>query len=115
MAGELTRNLLHNTIRHAPQGGTLTVRVVVDSGWVALSISDSGQGIPAEPTARLYEPFSAENIHQGSSLGLAICREITQALGGSISLENRLGHGWVMGLDATVRLPLVQNKRSEEH
>ena len=97
MAGESTRNLLHNAIGRTPQGGTLTVHMVVDSGWVALSISDSGQGIPTEPTASLCEPFSVENVRQGSGLGLAICRKITHALGGSISLENRLSHGRVDG------------------
>lgn len=110
MLGELTRNLLHNAIRHTPPGGTLTVRTVCDAGHATLSVSDSGPGIAAELAARLYQPFSAGNVHHGSGLGLAICREIVQALGGSIALENRHGHGGVIGLDATVRLPLVQNK-----
>mgnify|MGYP002128850218 CR=1 FL=1 len=69
-------------------------------------VSDSGPGISPELAARLYQPFSAGNVHQGSGLGLAICREITQALGGSISLDNREQHSQVVGLDATIRLPL---------
>ena len=112
MLGELTRNLLHNAIKHTPAGGTLTVRITSDASWAALTFSDSGPGIPAELAARLYQPFSAGNVRHGSGLGLAICREIVQALDGSISLENRLDHGRVTGLDATVRLPLVQNKGS---
>lgn len=86
------------------------MRTVCDASQVSLSISDSGPGIAAELAVRLYQPFSASNVHHGSGLGLAIFREIVQALGGNISLENRHGHGGVMGLDATVRLPLVQNK-----
>jgi len=112
MLGELTRNLLHNAIRHMPAGSVLTVRIVRDASWLALTVSDSGPGIAQELAARLYQPFSAGNARQGSGLGLAICREIALALGGSIALENRLAHGRVMGLDATVRLPLVQNKVS---
>ena len=114
MLGELTRNLLHNAIRHTPAGGVLTVRIVCSAGWLALTVSDSGPGIADELAARLYQPFSAGNTRQGSGLGLAICREIALALGGGIALENRLVHGRVMGLDATVRLPLVQNQRSGE-
>ncbi|HWS05339.1 MAG TPA: ATP-binding protein, partial [Burkholderiaceae bacterium] len=41
--------------------------------------------------------------------GLAICREIAEALGGSISLENRIERGRTGGLDATVRLPLARD------
>ena len=109
MLRELVRNLLHNAINYTPRGGTLTVRLVSDSSYAALTVSDSGPGILAELAARLYQPFSAGDVQQGSGLGLAICREITQALGGSITLENREDHGRIAGLDATVRLPLVHN------
>ncbi|MDB5870090.1 MAG: integral rane sensor signal transduction histidine kinase [Polaromonas sp.] len=74
--------------------------------------SDSGPGIAAELAARLYQPFSVGNTHHGSGLGLAICREIALALEGSIALENRLDHGRVTGLDATMHLPLGQNGAS---
>jgi two-component system sensor histidine kinase TctE len=109
MLGELTRNLLHNAIKYTPRGGTLAVHLVSDGAYAALTVGDSGPGIGAELAARLYEPFSAGDVRQGSGLGLAICREITQALGGSITLENREDHGRVVGLDAIVRLPLVDN------
>ncbi|SFC43633.1 two-component system, OmpR family, sensor histidine kinase TctE [Polaromonas sp. OV174] len=109
MLGELARNLLHNAIKHTPAGATLSVRIVCDANYAALTISDGGPGISAELAARLYQPFSAGNVRHGSGLGLAICREITLALNGSISLENRLHRGHVTGLDATVRLPLVHN------
>jgi two-component system sensor histidine kinase TctE len=106
MLGELTRNLLHNAIKHTPAGATLAVRIVCDASYAALTISDSGPGISDELAARLYQPFSAGNVRQGSGLGLAICREITEALGGSLSLENRTLHGRITGMDATARLPL---------
>jgi len=109
MLRELARNLLHNAIKHSPAGGALTVRLVSDGSWAALTVSDSGPGISAELSSRLYQPFSAGDVRHGSGLGLAICREITEALGGSITLENREDHGRIAGLDATVRLPLVHN------
>ncbi|MES2977061.1 MAG: sensor histidine kinase N-terminal domain-containing protein [Pseudomonadota bacterium] len=108
MLGELCRNLLHNAIKHSSPGGTLKIRIVKDDSTVALTISDSGPGISAELQSRLFQPFSAGDVRQGSGLGLAICREITRALGGTISLDNRESHGRIMGLDATVRLPLVR-------
>ncbi len=108
MLGELSRNLLHNAIKHTPAGGTLAVRVIRDSRSVALTITDSGPGISAELAARLYQPFSAGNERQGSGLGLAICREIVEALQGTVTLENNVVHGQVTGLTATVRLPLAE-------
>jgi len=109
MLQELTRNLLHNAIKHTPNGSALAVRVLTDSRTAALTVSDSGPGIASELATRLFQPFSAGDTHHGSGLGLAICREIAEALGGSITLENRTQHGRTCGLVATVRLPLAQD------
>lgn len=109
MLRELARNLLHNAIRHTPPEGTLAVRVLSDGRTGALIVSDSGPGIDAALQPRLFQPFSAGDVRSGSGLGLAICQEIVRALGGTISLDNREEHGRVIGLDATVRLPLAEN------
>ncbi len=109
MLRELTRNLLHNAIRHSPAGGPLTVHVTRESGWATLSLADAGPGIAPELRNRLFQPFSAGNARTGSGLGLAICHEIVSALGGTIVLEDRAAHGHIEGLDATVRLPLAEN------
>ncbi|MBC5783024.1 sensor histidine kinase [Ramlibacter sp. USB13] len=109
MLRELSRNLLHNAIKHTPPGGTLSVRVHADTRTGALVVSDSGPGIPAELQARLYQPFSAGDVRSGSGLGLAICQEIVRALGGTIELENREKDSRAAGLTATVRLPLAEN------
>ncbi len=106
MLRELARNLLHNAIRHAPPGSTLTVDLRSDGRHAALTIADQGPGIDADLATRLFQPFSAGDIRTGSGLGLAICQEIVQALGGSIALANRDENGRIAGLDAVVRLPL---------
>jgi two-component system sensor histidine kinase TctE len=107
MLRELSRNLLHNAVRHAPEGSELTVDLRVDTRHLALTISDHGAGIDSELATRLFQPFSAGDVRTGSGLGLAICHEIVQALGGSITLTNRTASGRVVGLDAVVRLPLA--------
>lgn len=107
MVRELTRNLLHNALRHTPRGGHLQVDVRRHNGMAILSIEDSGSGIDDELAQRLFQPFSAGNARSGSGLGLAICQEIVQTLSGQIELRNlHDARGQVRGLKASVQLPL---------
>lgn len=106
MLRELTRNLLHNAIKQAPRGSRLDVRLVADARTAALTVADEGPGIGPELRQRLFQPFVAAHGAGGAGLGLAICREIVQSLGGQIALDNREAGGRVTGLDAIVRLPL---------
>jgi two-component system sensor histidine kinase TctE len=109
MLRELSRNLLHNAIRHVPRGGALQVRVCREGDAAVLSVSDSGPGIASELQARLFQPFSPGDPRRGSGLGLTICQEIVRTLGGDIQLKNRMRNSRVLGLDATVRLPASEN------
>ena len=107
---ELIRNLLHNAIKQSPPGGALALRLVSDGRHAALTIADSGPGIADSLRPRLLQPFSGGHNPGGAGLGLAICQEIVQSLGGSLALDNRLAHGRIQGLDATVRLPVADNR-----
>jgi two-component system sensor histidine kinase TctE len=104
---ELTRNLLHNAIRHTSPLGQLSVTVRASEDRATLTVSDSGPGIDAARRERLFQPFATAGRRDGSGLGLAICLEIVRSLGGEIRLENRLAGGRVHGLDAIVHLPLA--------
>ncbi len=106
MLRELTRNLLHNAVRHSPPGGLLGIRLERAVGQARLTLSDGGPGLEPDVARRLFQPFSAGAGGSGSGLGLAICHEIVQALGGRIELVNRRQHGRIAGLDAIVTLPL---------
>ena len=105
MLRELTRNLLHNAIRHTPAGGLLAITLVRAGGEARLTVADGGPGVAPELAERLFQPFSAGAGGTGSGLGLAICHEIVQTLGGRIQLVNRMHNGRVDGLDAIVTLP----------
>lgn len=111
---ELTRNLLHNAIKHSPAGSTLSVRLQTDTRWATLVISDQGPGISAALRPHLFQPFVREpsaatdapsGMGAGAGLGLAICHGLVLALGGGLSLDNREQGGHVQGLDAVVWLP----------
>jgi len=117
---ELVRNLLHNAIKQlqsqadATRPRTLAVQLRRDAGQARLRVRDSGPGIAEDRRERLFQPFAthgepapARGGHGGSfGLGLAICHDIVQALGGTIALDNRVVAGRVVGLDAVVGLPL---------
>ena len=86
---ELTRNLLHNAIKHTPAGGSLVLRLAQEADEALLEVIDSGPGLEAAQRERLFQPFSAAGPQAGSGLGLAICREIVATAGGRIRLDAR--------------------------
>jgi two-component system sensor histidine kinase TctE len=104
---ELTRNLLHNAVRHGPPGSRLAVRLTVDGRHAALTITDEGPGLSPTQRQRLFQPFASGGSSGGSGLGLVICQGLVQTLEGHIELNNREHGGPVQGLDAVVRLPLA--------
>ena len=106
---ELTRNLLHNAVRHSPPGGRLAIRLALRGSQAELCSSDAGPGISAAQRERMFQPFSTDATAPGagSGLGLAICQGIVETLHGQIALENRVEQGRVSGLDARVSLPLA--------
>jgi two-component system sensor histidine kinase TctE len=108
---ELARNLLHNAIKCSRPGGTLSVMLHRDARHVVLTIADSGPGIAEDLRERLFQPFATASaqgdLRAGSGLGLVICRDIVLSLGGLLTLENRIEHSRVSGLDARVQLALA--------
>ena len=107
---ELTRNLLHNAIRHSPAGARLAVTLERAGAVARLLVADGGPGLSAAQREQLFQPFAsgaAGGESTGSGLGLAICHEIVKALGGRISLTNRVEGKRIAGLDASVQLPLT--------
>lgn len=116
---KLSRNLLQNALKHRPAGGALTVRVATDGRHAALTVADSGPGIAEALRPRLMPPFATAAEASGDSrsagvglglawLGLAICLDIVQSLGGRLPLDKRLEQDRITGLEAGARLPLVR-------
>ncbi len=99
--------LLDNAMRHTPAGGTITVRAWVQGSDALMSVTDSGEGIPAEALGSVFDRFyradpSRESGERtGAGLGLAIARGIVQAHGGTIDVRSDPGQGACF----TVRLP----------
>ena len=100
-------NLLANAVRFAPQGTPITISAGQDSGWVWLTVSDLGPGLPEADRDRVFQRYvrlgegEAGRPHlaggQGSGLGLAIVREIVQSHRGEISvIDTEVGATFAM-------------------
>jgi two-component system sensor histidine kinase KdpD len=87
-------NLLENAIKHTPAKTPIEITARAEEGTVVLEVADRGPGIPPGTEARIFEKFVRGDAGRGGvGLGLAICRGIVQAHGGSIEVENRTGGG----------------------
>ncbi|PID53918.1 MAG: hypothetical protein CSB46_05355 [Micrococcales bacterium] len=132
--GQLERgllNLVSNAVKFTPASGTVTIRAeevdppverpavrrhlgdeppgkLHQGGWLQLSVTDTGIGIPAADLDRLFDRFfrasnAVENEIPGTGLGLAIARGIVEHHGGRLEVASELGRGTSMSL----LLPLV--------
>jgi signal transduction histidine kinase len=88
---QLVSNLLANALRHGDEGGTVSVRARTGDGCFELSVANTGEPIPPEQQAVLFQPFErAEHHHgqQGLGLGLYIASEIARAHDGTLSVTS---------------------------
>ncbi|MBY0397439.1 MAG: HAMP domain-containing histidine kinase, partial [Thermoleophilia bacterium] len=107
---QVIANLMGNAIAYNRPGGSVTVAVAEDEEGAVLTVADTGIGIAEEHLPHLFERFyrvdpsrsrEASGGPGGNGLGLAICRGIVEAHGGTISVASRPG----VGTTFTVRLP----------
>jgi signal transduction histidine kinase len=91
-------NLVENAVKYSPEGGRIEVRLVPAGNQVRFSVQDEGIGMPADEQGHIFEKFHRldPNLTRGvggTGLGLYICRELLQRMGGRIWVESELGAG----------------------
>jgi two-component system sensor histidine kinase KdpD len=89
-------NLLENSAKYSPAGSAIEIAARVDAGNAVLTLADQGPGLPKGREEAIFQKFERgerESALPGVGLGLAICRAIVQAHGGTIRGENRPGGG----------------------
>jgi signal transduction histidine kinase len=99
-------NLLHNAVRHTPPGGIVALVVAEEKGSVIIQVKDTGEGIAPEDLPHIWQRFyqaqSARNeASSGAGLGLALVKELIEAMNGSVEVESKPGEGSCF----TIRLP----------
>jgi signal transduction histidine kinase len=98
-------NIVKNALEAMHDGGSLDIAVGSDDECVFVSIRDSGEGMPPERLARIFEPYGTTKT-SGTGLGLMISSRIVRDHGGSIDAESAPGEGTVF----TIRLPRIERR-----
>lgn len=94
--------LLDNACKYAPEGGRVDATVTVDGSRVALTVDDSGPGIPESERTRIFDRFHrATDSEGGAGLGLAIADAIVRATGGRWKVASGPNGGARMGISWT--------------
>jgi signal transduction histidine kinase len=109
---QITGNLLNNAIKFT-SGGTVRISVDHSDGALMVTVSDTGEGIPADRLASIFEVFtqadsSTSRTHGGTGLGLHICQQLVELMGGRLGVSSTLGSGstfWFEIPQATSPLP----------
>jgi signal transduction histidine kinase len=123
-------NLLRNAMRHTPPGGIIVVIAERADGAgaearVALRVRDTGEGVAAEDLPHIWERFYRSDRAReldgggGLGLGLALVKEVIEAMGGAVAVESAPGAGSAFSLllplagDLTPRPPLPRGEGEE--
>jgi two-component system sensor histidine kinase/response regulator len=112
-ASLLTRtveNLLGNAVKFTPAGGKIVVRTSSDGKHGRLEVSDTGIGVPKEFHTKIFEKFGQvearhSRARSSTGLGLAFCKLVADAHGGTIGVESDLGRGSTFWMELPLAKP----------
>jgi two-component system phosphate regulon sensor histidine kinase PhoR len=109
---QIMTNLISNACKCTPQNGWITVRTEAHEGQVAISVSDTGMGIPPDALPQVFSKFyrvdqPGSREIGGTGLGLAITKSLVEMHGGRVNIASKVGIG------TTVRFTLPSAKCSE--
>jgi K+-sensing histidine kinase KdpD len=90
---QVITNLLENAARHSPPRSTIRVGATERAGMVEISVADEGIGVTRFDRERIFEPFRRGEGSPSSGVGLAICKAIVEAHGGTIDVQPNAGAG----------------------
>ena len=112
-------NLLSNAIKYNQIGGSVVVDCCATTtpGYVRVTVTDTGAGLPPEKLAQLFEPFNrlgqAGNAEDGTGIGLVVSKRLVELMEGVIGVESTVGMGSVFWVELLSTAPLTLPIRAE--
>lgn len=102
---QVIRIIIDNAVCYSTNPPQVDCTITASDGYAVITITDHGDGIPADDLPYLFQRFrrGSRRMGSGQGLGLSIARSITEAMGGTISLSSRVNVGTVV----TINLPLM--------
>ena len=108
--GWVLTNLLTNAIRYSPPEGTITITTQKTDKLITVSVQDQGPGIDPIYADKVFERFfkiPGQEQKAGSGIGLAICKELITAMGGTIWVKSKPGEGSTFGFDLPINTAVI--------
>jgi len=109
---QILLNLISNAIKYNREGGAVLVTSEQRASALRLTVADTGPGIPAEKFGRLFSPFDRLDAEaggvEGTGLGLALSKHLTEAMGGAIGVESTVGMGSRFWFELPLGGPLAE-------
>jgi signal transduction histidine kinase len=95
---QIVRNLLRNAIRHTPPGGVVVLSAAAEPDAIIVQVKDTGEGIAPADLPHIFERFyratsARERDSSGAGIGLALVKELAEAMGGSVTAASAPGQG----------------------
>jgi two-component system, OmpR family, sensor histidine kinase KdpD len=113
---QVLANLLENAAKYTPEGTQIDVAASASPQGIVVEVADRGPGFPAGDESKLFDKFyrvKVEGAQRGVGLGLAICKAIVVAHGGTISAANRAGGGAVFRFVLPAGTPPAMDAENE--
>ena len=120
-------NLLSNAIKYNRVGGTVEVScTTTPDGRVRIEVQDTGEGLPADKLAQLFQPFNRlgqeAGVEEGTGIGLVVSKQLVELMGGTIGAHSTVGVGSVFWIElaaaeadpATLGIPLTPSEAPAE-
>jgi signal transduction histidine kinase/ActR/RegA family two-component response regulator len=103
-------NLLFNAIKYNKPGGTVVVDCIASPpNSIRISVRDTGEGLPPEKLAQLFQPFNRlgkeAGIEEGTGIGLVLAKRLVESMGGIIGVDSTVGMGTMFWVELILCAP----------
>jgi signal transduction histidine kinase len=100
---QILLNVVGNAVKFTPAGGSIRLGASIQGDNVAITVSDTGIGVPSDKLVEIFEPFyqvdsGTTREFAGVGLGLAIARDLARAMGGDVYFDSTVGRGSVVSI-----------------